>query len=668
MEKRGYMLVSAKLDSDGRQRTRTSMGAAALARIHAHGPRTGSLVIVGASGPDETSQRDSESSQPRPRHTPQRHAGRFLITTALEETWRSDQPVLWLGEWCRRYSRQAHWSRLDSTVLPYHWDDRIRMQADYQQLLRLQESILPVLGGQLNEIHGTDHGDRYWRILIGPWLGYFSQMLFDRWCSIQQATRRHRITETVVLTGGEEKLVPLGMTDFVRLFVSDEWNHHLYATILQEFTDVPCVHQQRRTDSFPAANAASCKHYAENAAIRAYARVAGILGNDTDAFFLTTYLPPAVERDLCRRLGQLPLRWPTMPAVETPVDEKWRRWELAGRSRSDFESCLRALIPRQIPTAYLEGYRRLIEQTEHLPWPKRPKVIWTSNAQTRDELFKAWAALRVQEGAPLAIGQHGGGYGSRRWGFAEDHEIAISDRFLSWGWTEPSTPKVTPVAQFTAGPKSLIDHSKQRRALMISFALPRYSYGMYSSPTARQWLDYSHQQITFVERLPAAIRDMLTIRLYPQDFGWDQIDRWRDRFPHLHIDNGRGPIDALIRRSRLCISTYNSTAYLESFSKAVPTVLFWDPVHWELRSSAVPYFDDLRRVGIFHETPESAAEHVGAIWDNVDAWWTSSRTREARERFTARFSGPTGKMLDRLEGVLREVMTDPRRMNQDART
>ena len=25
----------------------------------------------------------------------------FLITTALEETWVEDQPVLFLGEWCR---------------------------------------------------------------------------------------------------------------------------------------------------------------------------------------------------------------------------------------------------------------------------------------------------------------------------------------------------------------------------------------------------------------------------------------------------------------------------------------------------------------------------------------------------------------------------------------
>jgi hypothetical protein len=33
-----------------------------------------------------------------------------LVTTALEETWPDDnQPVLFLGEWCRLYSKKPLW-------------------------------------------------------------------------------------------------------------------------------------------------------------------------------------------------------------------------------------------------------------------------------------------------------------------------------------------------------------------------------------------------------------------------------------------------------------------------------------------------------------------------------------------------------------------------------
>jgi putative transferase (TIGR04331 family) len=50
----------------------------------------------------------------------------------------------------------------------------------------------------------------------------------------------------------------------------------------------------------------------------------------------------------------------------------------------------------------------------------------------------------------------------------------------------------------------------------------------------------------------------------------------------------------------------------------VPTIIYWNTNHWELRESALPCFDDLRRVGIFHDTSESAARQVAAICDNGD--------------------------------------------------
>ena len=119
---------------------------------------------------------------------------RFLITTALEDSWRDDEPVLFLGEWCRRYSRKDRWSRMDAEVLPYHWGDRAKLHDDYTSLQGFHERLLQDLVVQLNRIHGVDRSPRYWRILVGPWLGYFVPMLFDRWSSIQEAVHRHHLS------------------------------------------------------------------------------------------------------------------------------------------------------------------------------------------------------------------------------------------------------------------------------------------------------------------------------------------------------------------------------------------------------------------------------------------------------------------------------------------
>ena len=583
---------------------------------------------------------------------------RFLITTALEETWREDEPVLFLGEWCRRYSRKDRWLKMDVEVLPYHWDNRAKLHADYLYLQEFYERILRDLTAQLNQIHGVDHGLRYWRILIGPWLGYFTQMLFDRWTSIQQAINQRDLSGTIVLTGQEEGLIPNNMADFTRLFVGDEWNQHIYAAILQQFTAVPCIEQARQgMEGLPkAAPSTSQKQRIIRTLAVCYARAASVFTRDRDAFFLATYLPRLDEVRLCRRFGQVTQLWRPAPSVQVVSDNNQRQWIVAGENRSEFEICVRALIPQQIPTAYLEGYDQLVEQTAGLPWPKRPKVIWTSNSYSSDDTFKAWAAEKVEQGSPLVIGQHGGGHGTDMWSFSEAHQIAISNCFLSWGWTEVSQPKVKLVGQFKQKYPLGVHHVGQTGILLVTTAMPRFSYWMYSTIVSRQWLDYFNDQCAFVETLTEPIREALTVRLYSQDYGWDQAARWRDRFPGLRLDEGRCNINDLIRQSRLYISTYNATTYLESFSMNVPTVIYWNPSHWELRDSAIPYFEDLKRVGIFHETPESATRHIVAIWDDVDAWWTSPAVREVLERFKQRYSHLPDDLVGRVEHALREVI------------
>ena len=61
--------------------------------------------------------------------------------------------------------------------------------------------------------------------------------------------------------------------------------------------------------------------------------------------------------------------------------------------------------------------------------------------------------------------------------------------------------------------------------------------------------------------------------------------------------------------------------------------MFWDPEFSEVNKSAVKYYDILKKVGIFHDSPESAAKHLIKIWDNIDEWWESSEVINAKDIF-----------------------------------
>src|SRR5207244_625700 len=130
-----------------------------------------------------------------------KNAGRFLVTTAWEDSWVDDEPVLFLGNWCRLYSRRERWSAMDAEVLPWHWADRARYYTDYDYVVGFYERALGAVGAALNAKHGVDYPVRYWRILVGPWLGHFIQILFDRWLSIEEAVRWCDLSGTILLTG-----------------------------------------------------------------------------------------------------------------------------------------------------------------------------------------------------------------------------------------------------------------------------------------------------------------------------------------------------------------------------------------------------------------------------------------------------------------------------------
>jgi putative transferase (TIGR04331 family) len=576
---------------------------------------------------------------------------RILCTTAIEESWPADGPILFLGEWCRRHSRRLAWSKRDHEVLPYHWDDRARLLADYREMLALHERLLADLSAFLNQVHRVDHSPRYWRILAGRWLGTFVQIAFDRWTQLQLALQRGDVGGSRVARGPPP--VPNDMVDFLRLHMADEWNHHLCAIMLREYTDLAIEEVDLPAVQIRPVAKVAASTRAKLAALRLGSWGAGLLTRPEHGLFINTYLSPPDELRLNWRFnGVLQLRTAVSPP-RLPPEIQRRSRVLPGTPRDDFDAMVRELIPRQLPSVYLEGYSRLVATARSLRWPSRPSVIWTSNQHTSDDVFNAWTAEKVEQGAPLVIGQHGGHYGTGLWCFAEDHDREIADAYFTWGWSEDR--RTVPLGQFLPVDERAGRSKERTELLLATVSLPRLSYWMYSSAVAGQWLGYFDDQCRFAAALPDALRAVLRVRLYPADFGWDQAERWRHKLPDVRIDDGGTSLRERVNSARIFVATYNATTFLETIAADVPTIIFWNEAHWELRDSARSAFEELRKAGVFHGTPESAAAQVARVWDDVDAWWQSETVRHALRAFRELYCARPHDLLERVTRALRAV-------------
>ncbi len=581
----------------------------------------------------------------------------FLITTADQRFWKTNEPVLFLGEWCKLFSQRAVWEKLDCEVLPYHWDDRKKLHRDYLYLQGFYEELLQELAEKLNEIHCVNHTLRYWRILVGPWLGYFVPMLFDRWEMIQRAVNNYSLDGVQIIDAVPEQVVPNDMIHFNRLFIEDAWNEAIYGQLLQGWTTVPIEKVQQNAshkNMVSAPPTLSFTRRLKQKLVHIASFCLQIFTREDEAFFIATYLPIEQDFYLQLRLGQISKFWYRVPAPQVQVDWPQRQWQVGKSGMGGFPAIVRAMIPRHIPALYIEGYTALRALCDALPWPKKPRLIVTSNSHEADDVFKAWASEKVEAGAHMVVGQHGGNYGIDRWNFAEEHECTISNSWLSWGWDDEERPQIKPVSNLKMVGVAM-EWDPDGNILMVACTVPRYSYRMFSVPVATQWLDYFEDQCRFVAAMPERLRNRLLLRLHEQDYGWCQKQRLQDRFPEVRLDDGRGRITPLIKKARIYVSTYNATTFLESLALNIPTIMFWNPSHWELRDSAVPYFERLKAVGIFHETPEAAAHQMTRVWDNVAVWWNSETVQTVRKEFCHRYSRMPERPLDELEQALLEI-------------
>jgi putative transferase (TIGR04331 family) len=567
----------------------------------------------------------------------------FLITTADQRFWKTDEPILFLGEWCKLYSQKSVWKELSYEVLPYHWDDRKKLYQDYIYLNMLYEKTLLQMRDLLNQIHGVNHSVRYWRIVIGLWLYYFIQILYDRYQSVVSAIESGKVTNTLIGKNDETIWLPRDFPSFVNWFMDDGYNHHIYSRII-EFTgrmpfEVAKTEDGREYNQYTG----NAKHLFVGKTvlkklIYLYERL--IPDRLNQVVLISSYLSTFDLIKFQFSLRQLPYLLP--PDVEVPeagIDLDTREKLFFRSSKNEFEKLLAKMIKEQIPLIYVEGYAQMNEHSLRA-YPKKPKIIFTANAWWVNETFKFWTAYHFDLGVKFVGTQYGGHYGTGLWSCLENHEIQIYDRYYTWGWKSDVYKNTKPLAAAKLNKaKRVIRPKKNGRILLVLASQPRYFYHMYSAPAAASGtLSYFDDQYWFVRALSKENQKLLLVRLYQRDYGWNQMKRWNSEFPGIECClNNKSMLDQL-EESRLVVCTYNATTYLETFVANFPTVIFWNPEHWELRSSAKPYFDELRNVGILHDTPGSAAAKVNAISHDPTSWWNQPEIQKAKDQFCFQFA------------------------------
>jgi putative transferase (TIGR04331 family) len=186
--------------------------------------------------------------------------------------------------------------------------------------------------------------------------------------------------------------------------------------------------------------------------------------------------------------------------------------------------------------------------------------------------------------------------------------------------------------------KRLLKPKNNGNILLVLCSSPRYAYWMYSMPVASQLNYYFDNQVIFSRCLNSQAIKLLRIRFYPYDYNWGEQEKIQKLGLDIQKTEPGQTMAKQLNNSRLFVGSYNATTYLETFAANFPTILFWDPHYWEVRPEVQEYFDDLRSVGILHDTPESAASMINRIYNDPASWWQQKEVQEAKDKFCEQFA------------------------------
>jgi len=557
----------------------------------------------------------------------------FLVTTALESTWDSSCKTVFLGEWCKLYKKRPIWKKMDTITHEYHWDDREKYYSDYQYLDSLYEKKLALLSQKLGKMHGVTTNIRFWRIIIGPWLRFFIDSVFDRYENIRSLTKLHEIENTLILQYKLFDWAPSNFACFYKQLTSDAWNHVIFSECIKDIglphTDLDIRLKEKEEVQL------GFKDKFINKVL--------LLTNKLTPSFLNKIVIVAPYIGISKlfkwqlQLGQLPfLSREKNFNLSKNTDNKKRDLLKDDNVKDGYEQLLDRLIVNLIPLNYVENFDIFYKKSLAC-YPKKPSVIYTANAYQANDSFKFWLAHHTEKKVPFVLGQHGGNMGIARINQTEDHQVNIANVYLSWGWNDGKKTNIKPLP--TPQLDKIQPKYKQGGDIVIALSdYPRYFYCQYSVPVASQVLGYIDEQIEFIDSLNRNLREKLKIRLVSDNFDWGLKGRLIDSGYENFLDNSKQKFIPRINDCSLSVSTSNTTTFLETLSLNFPTIVFFNPIWYEIREDAKILVDELRGVGILHDTPESAANLLNAIGGNIDSWWNDQELQKVREKFCSTYA------------------------------
>ena len=87
------------------------------------------------------------------------------------------------------------------------------------------------------------------------------------------------------------------------------------------------------------------------------------------------------------------------------------------------------------------------------------------------------------------------------------------------------------------------------------------------------------------------------------------------------------------KESKILICKYPQTTFAEAMFSRIPTILSYNENCWDFNENFDLLVQNLKQNKIIINDVRELASHINFYWNNLDEWWMSKKTKQAKENF-----------------------------------
>jgi len=590
----------------------------------------------------------------------------LLITTPLDQLMdvKKEKNIVYLGPKGKDVLKKNPIIK-DLKIIGTTWANREEFYKDISYINNLYGRLLVSICNLLNKTFDVKNTQSYWQFYVGTNIFYIIVSLYERWQRINYVSKNFKILETVVINFPQNFLLKKKQAELIEsLCNSDLYNHILYSKIISHFSKIKIrnenyiyQHKKAFTKNKTKSLIKMIKKIKIRSVFNLFKKYYLILLNflyaklflSTNEVFISDKVSKNLKNKIYDKLQQKRVHYKFNDSKKDfPINHQLReqlKKNFEFQTKNEFEIFLKDIIWEIIPLSILEGYKTIIKKNKKINETVRPKVILMKDDEllAENRSYIEWLACNKGRGTKFISLQAGGGttvtpaFATVDAIFEKNFDIRLhygkenfNEKFVGVGFERVFKDSKT------------YKPNLKGNIILTLFTPYGYSGGYLNSSQyiSEEWNDYMTEQCKFLDNLPDDIRKNILIRLKKRhldgDIHKDYFDfekLLRGKYKSTNFDDYSTSLMNLSKNSKLIISTYNATTFLETMASNFPTMMYFPFSKFKISEFGLSCFKPLYELGILHESSKLAAQKLREINQNIEKWWYDKKLQNARLDF-----------------------------------